>query len=158
MSTSSIATSSPQSETPKQKTTEANSSVFVSILARSFGLNNEDRSPGSFDNTVGNSVAKSFINMNDTDRALTLEFLNAAPKIARIFGYRLQLEIAHIDDSKEYIIRMLRNSRYSKLAEQVPQEISDSVRKEITTLEEGNENVRRGMAESRCNMDKDSFR
>ena len=151
-------TLSQTSETSKQKTAEANDSVFVSIVAQASDTNNGDRNLESFDNAVGYSLAKSFINMNDTDRNLTLQFIKKTPNIAKIFGYYLQMKIALIEDSKEDITRILRNSRYPKLVEHVPQEISDIVRKEITDLEEGNENVRRGISESRRDMDRDSFR
>ena len=154
--TTSPTTLRPSSETSKQKTTEANSSVFISILAQSF--NGDKSQQGSFDNTVGNFLAHAFIHMDSTDRALTVEFLNKVPNIAKIFGYYLQLEITNIDESREYITRILRESRYHKLAEQVPQEISDDVRKEITNLKEGNESVKRGMAECTHDMYRDSFK
>ncbi|MCL5404610.1 MAG: hypothetical protein M1125_02095 [Candidatus Marsarchaeota archaeon] len=153
MTTSSTTTASPSSETSKQKTTKANDPVFVSILARSFSLG-----PSSLDDTVGKSLAYSFINMNDEDRAQTINFLKDVPNIAKIFGYYLQIKIVDIDDSRENTIRMLRDSRYHELSKKVPQEISDDVRKEIENLEKENENVKRGMAEGKRYMYKDSFK
>jgi hypothetical protein len=157
MATSPTATLSPPSETSKPKGTETNGSAFVSILARSFGFSYESRNPWAFDDMVGGSLALAFVRMNDADCALTLEFINAAPKIAERFGYHLQQEVIDIDGAREHIIDILRGSRYRKLVEQVPQEISDKVRKEIADLREGNENVKRGMAEGRRDMYRDSF-
>ena len=157
MATSSKTLSS-ASETSKQKTAEANNSVFVSTLAQAFNLNNENRNQGSIHETAGSFLAQTFIKMNDTDRNLTLQFIKETPNIAKIFGYYLQRKITLIEDSEDDITRILRNSRHPKLAGQVPQEISDLVRNEITDLEEGNENVKRGMAEARSNMNRDSFR
>lgn len=158
MTTSSTTTSSPSNETSKQKTTKTNGSVFVSMLEQAVRLIDEGRSPSSVCDALGSSLAHSFRNMDGENRTQTSDFLKTVPNTAKIFGYYLQQEIDCIDDSREDAIRMLRNSRYPKLSEQVPQEISDDVRKEIKNLEEKNENVKRGMAEGKRDMYKDSFR
>ncbi len=128
------------------------------MLVQAFRLVDEGKSSSSVCNTLGYSLARSFRKMDGEDRTQTSDFLKAAPNIAKIFGYYLQIEITHIDNSREYATNMLRTSGYPEQAEQLPQKISDDVRKEIENLKGKNENVRRGMEESRHDMHKDSFR